>query len=84
MSSCYDEEVTMAVPRMPESLRLVVFVDGQNFYNDCKDVFGHGETHPHLLGREICKSAFGPNRMLKDVRFYTGIHTPEKKVQMNR
>lgn len=73
----------MEVPSKPDSLRVVVFIDGQNFYSDCRDVFGHGETHPHLLGREICKPEFGPDRLLKEVRFYTGIHTPERNVRMN-
>lgn len=72
------------IPEKPETLRVVVFIDGQNFYNDCKRVFGHGETHPHLLAQELCSSAVGgPNRTLQEVRFYTGIHGPRRDPKMN-
>jgi uncharacterized LabA/DUF88 family protein len=71
------------LPRRPGILRVVVFVDGQNFYNDCRKVFGHGEAHPHLLGREVCSSRLGEGRVLKQVRFYTGIHSPDRKPRMH-
>ncbi len=71
------------VPKRPSTLRIIVFIDGQNFYNDCKKVFSKGETYPHLLGQELCSSRFGNGRQLKQVRFYTGIHTPDKNPKMN-
>lgn len=70
-------------PKKPPSLRVIVFVDGQNFYHDCCRIFGHGNTHPHLLGRELCGEKFGVDRQLKQVRFYTGFHISERKPQMN-
>ncbi|MBC7252725.1 MAG: NYN domain-containing protein [Actinobacteria bacterium] len=71
------------IPKRPSPLRVVVFIDGQNFYNDCKRNFGKGETHPHLLGQELCSEAFGTDRRLVQVRFYTGIHTPDRNPRMH-
>lgn len=73
----------MVTPDKPENLRVVVFIDGQNFYNDCRVLFGRGETKPHLLGQELCSPAFGSNRTLEQVRFYTGIHDPRRDSTMN-
>lgn len=73
----------MVTPKKPDILRVVVFIDGQNFYNDCKDLFGRGETNPDLLGQELCSPVFGPNRILQQVRFYTGIHDPRRESIMN-
>ena len=73
----------MGIPKKPKKLRIVVFVDGQNFYKDCEDFFGHGATHPHLLGQEICHERFGPDRILQEVRYYTGIHAPRRDPAMN-
>jgi len=70
-------------PEKPSFLRIVVFIDGQNFYNDCKKLFSNGETYPHLLGKELCSARFGDKRELKQVRFYTGIHTPNRKPKMH-
>lgn len=65
-------------PKRPTPLRVVVFVDGQNFHKDCEKIFGKGETYPHLLGQKLCSPPFGDDRQLKQVRFYTGIHTPDR------
>jgi uncharacterized LabA/DUF88 family protein len=73
----------MAVPERPDKLRVVVFIDGQNFYNECRRIFRHGETHPHLLGEEICGSQFGTDRVLQEVRFYTGIHDSRREPLKN-
>lgn len=75
--------MTTKVPKRPTPLRVVVFIDGQNFYKDCKKIFGKGETHPHLLGQKLCSPPFGDDRQLKQVRFYTGIHTPDRKPRMH-
>ena len=69
--------------RRPSPLRVVVFVDGQNFYKDCERVFGKGEAHPHLLARELCSPPFGDDRLLAQVRFYAGMHTPYRSPTMN-
>lgn len=71
------------VPERPDILRVMVFVDGQNFFKDCESVFGRGETYPHLSGKEICHARFGQNRVLERVRFYTGIHDPRRNPQMH-
>lgn len=33
--------------------RVMVFVDGQNLYNRCRDLFGHPLCHPHLLAQYL-------------------------------
>ncbi|MDI6892285.1 MAG: NYN domain-containing protein [Actinomycetota bacterium] len=71
------------IPERPSPLNVIVFVDGQNFYNDCRKMFGKGETHPHLLGEELCSERFGSDRKLRQVRFYTGIHTPDGNPKMH-
>lgn len=71
------------IPVRPAILRVVVFIDGQNFYNDCRRTFRKGETHPHLLAKEACSPAIGPDRQLVQVRFYTGVHTPNRNPGMN-
>lgn len=72
-----------AGPPRPSPLRVIVFIDGQNFYNDCKRIFGKGETHPHLLAKELCSPPYGKDRKLVQVRFYTGIHVPNRNPQMH-
>jgi uncharacterized LabA/DUF88 family protein len=59
------------MPRRPDQLRVVVFVDGQNLYHACRRHFGHGYCHPHLLALELAQG-----RELVEVRFYTGVHDP--------
>lgn len=70
-------------PVRPTPLRVVVFIDGQNFFNDCLRTFGKGEAHPHLLAQEVCSTTFGQDRQLVQVRFYTGVHTPNRFAAMN-
>jgi uncharacterized LabA/DUF88 family protein len=66
----------------PEA-RVMVFVDGQNLYKRCDELFGHPLCHVHLLAEHLA----GP-RVLRRVacRFYTGRPNPnlageEKKVR---
>lgn len=59
------------MPRRPEVIRVMYFIDGQNLYHSCYDHFGHGNCHPHLLAQETLAG-----RELAGVRFYTGIHDP--------
>ncbi len=70
-------------PPKPSPLRVTVFIDGQNFYNDCRKTFGKGEAYPHLLGQELCGAKFGADRQLQQVRFYTGIHSPDRNPRMH-
>lgn len=48
---------------------MAVFVDGQNLYKSCREIFGHPLCHPHLLAELLT----GP-RSLHPIacRFYTG------------
>jgi uncharacterized LabA/DUF88 family protein len=53
--------------------RVMVFIDGQNLYKRCRDLFGHPLCHPHLLAQYLA----GP-RTQRPVacRFYTGRPNP--------
>jgi uncharacterized LabA/DUF88 family protein len=60
--------------------RTVVFIDYQNMYRSARDAFGwsseaghFGNFRPYGLGRQMVRE---PDRMLTEVRVYTGIHTP--------
>lgn len=51
--------------------RVLVFVDGQNLYKRCKDLFDHPLCHPHLLAQHLT----GPRKYV-GCRFYTGRPDP--------
>lgn len=53
--------------------RVMVFVDGQYLWKECRRLFGHGQCHPDVLAKELA----GP-RKLVGTRFYTGLHDPRK------
>ncbi len=60
--------------------RTLVFIDYQNMYRSARDAFGwasekghFGNFRPYGLGRQMVR---GPDRVLTEVRVYTGIHTP--------
>ena len=56
--------------------RVLVFVDGQNLYKTCKDLFGHPLCHPHLLAQYLA----GPRQGTRvGCRFYTGRPDPERE-----
>lgn len=49
--------------------RVMVFIDGQNLYKQCKRLFNYPLCHPHLLAEHLA----GPRtKHLPRVRFYTG------------
>ena len=49
--------------------RVMVFVDGQNLYKTCRQLFGHPLCHPHLLAEYLA----GPRTVhAPSCRFYTG------------
>lgn len=53
--------------------RVMVFIDGQNLYKGCKELFGHPLCHPHLLGEHLV----GPRTNKRFAsRFYTGRPNP--------
>lgn len=67
--------VELALRDLPEytKQRVVVFIDGQNLYHTCAEVFHHPLCHPHLLSAQLAAG-----RRLVETRFYTGIHDPRK------
>lgn len=51
----------------------MVFVDGQNLYKRCRELFGHPLCHPHLLAEHLA----GPRIVHRvSCRFYTGRPNP--------
>lgn len=53
--------------------RVMVFVDGQNLYKRCRELFGHPLCHPHLLAQHLA----GPRTVnWVACRFYTGRPNP--------
>jgi uncharacterized LabA/DUF88 family protein len=69
-----DREAVAALASDPDA-RVMVFIDGQNLYKTCLELFGHPLCHPHLLAEHLA----GPrvNRRLA-IRFYTGRHDPHR------
>lgn len=64
----------------PHDRRTVVFIDYQNMYRSARDTFGwtsesgrFGNFRPYGLGRQMVRET---DRVLTQVRVYTGIHTP--------
>lgn len=53
--------------------RVMVFIDGQNLYKSCKEIFGHPLCHPHLLAKHLAGQR--TNRPVA-CRFYTGRPNP--------
>ena len=54
------------------SVRVGVFIDGQNITIGARYAFGHGNLHPLLLARALCRG-----EQLVEVRYATGIPTAE-------
>ena len=50
--------------------RVMVFVDGQNMFKRCQDLFGHALMHPYLLA-EVLSGSRTQSRV-PSTRFYTG------------
>lgn len=55
------------------SARVIVFIDGQNLYKRCRDLFGSPHCHPNLLAQHLA-GARGADRV--DTRFYTARPDP--------
>jgi hypothetical protein len=62
--------------------RTVVFIDYQNMYRSAREAFGwlsepghFGNFRPYGLGRQMVREV---DRVLNEVRVYTGIHTPQQ------
>lgn len=59
--------------KLDPASRVVVFIDGQNAFQECRRLYSHGETHPLLLADHLAQG-----RRLVGVRFYSGVHDPTK------
>jgi uncharacterized LabA/DUF88 family protein len=62
--------------REPSPKRAIVFFDGQNLFHGAKEAFGYSypSYDPASLARVVCDRQ---GWQLAEVRFYTGVHTPE-------
>lgn len=70
-----DAEAMAALATAPDA-RVMVFVDGQNLYKTCKELFGHPLCHPHLLAEHLA----GPRtRNRVACRYYTGKPDPHRE-----
>lgn len=73
----------VGVPKRPRPTRVVLFIDAQNLYNRCKDHFKSCWADPILLGENLVaadRAKYGPDsHVLSGVRYYTGIHDPNKR-----
>ena len=60
----------------PEIKRTIAFFDGQNLFHAAKEAFGYSYPNydPRCLAAEVCDQQ---GWQLAQVRFYTGVHTPE-------
>jgi uncharacterized LabA/DUF88 family protein len=59
----------------------MVFIDGQNLYKTCSELYGHPLCHPHLLAEHLA----GPRTNQRVAcRFYTGRHDPHREAVLAR
>ncbi len=64
------------VPARPAVLRTVVFIDGENLRKTCYALFNWAWCHPLRLAEELV--AIRPGRHLAEVRYYSGVHDPNR------
>lgn len=77
----YDETIVGNDAATPDlatdpGAKVMVFIDGQNLYKTCQELFGHPLCHPHLLAEHLA----GPrtkNRVA--CRYYTGKPDPHRE-----
>ena len=60
----------------PQTKRAIAFFDGQNLFHAVKHAFGYSFPNydPLCLARKVCEQQ---GWQLAQIRFYTGVHTPE-------
>ena len=82
MNNPEDSEQVPASTEEGASLRTIVFVDSQNMYMNAREAFGwtseagrFGNFRPYGLGRIMVRE---PERVLAQVRVYTGVPTPQR------
>ena len=72
-----------AAPPRPVPIRVAVFIDGQNLYHQCRRHFGWPWVHPGHLAQALIdedREKYDPHsHVLSSIRFYTGIHDPNKR-----
>ncbi len=71
----------MKAPARPIPTRVMVFVDGENLYHRCRDHFDHPWIHPRGLAEALVeqdRAQSGGSHVLAGVRYYTGIHDPNR------
>lgn len=77
----------MPAPVRPRPTRVVFFVDGQNLYHRCREHFGWPWAHPLKLGEALVDedtATYGRNsHVLAGVRYYTGIHDPNRRSRLH-
>ena len=74
----------MNAPRRPIPTRVMVFVDAQNLYHRCKSHFGYPWAHPRALADALFgedRATHGDTHVLAGVRYYTGIHDPNRNLR---
>jgi uncharacterized LabA/DUF88 family protein len=60
--------------------QVIVFIDGQNLYKTCLELFGHPLCHPHLLAEYVA----GPRTKRVSCRFYTGRPDPHRPAERDK
>jgi len=71
------------VANEPATKRAIVFFDGQNLFHGAKEAFGY--TYPNFDPVELAKSVCEEKAwQLAQIRFYTGVHTPEANEHWHR
>lgn len=77
----------MPAPPRPRPTRVVVFIDGQNLYYRCQEHFGFHWAHPMRLAEALVeedRARYGrDSHVLSGVRYYTGIHDPNRRSRLH-
>jgi uncharacterized LabA/DUF88 family protein len=74
------EEAVAALATDPDA-RVMVFVDGQNLYKTCLELYGHPLCHPHLLAEHLAGARV--NQRIA-CRFYTGRPDPHRPAEKEK
>lgn len=75
-----DAAAVAALAADPDA-RVMVFVDGQNLYKTCLELYGHPLCHPHLLAEHLAGSR--TNKRIA-CRFYTGRPDPHRPAEKEK
>lgn len=76
----FDSAAIKALATDPDA-RVMVFVDGQNLYKTCLELYGHPLCHPHLLAEHLA----GPRTNKRIAcRYYTGRPDPHRPAEKQK